>query len=493
MVDTQTGFVFNPNRWANHRGLTFRIVPRKNGQGHRVELKGSLHKFHNNGQHNADQFTLNDLLLTLDELVHAYGFNLFDSKINKVEFGVNVELPFPVSQVLDNLVSYKNQPFSRDTSSGTPYYVCNFQRYAVKIYDKGKQKGLACHMLRFEIRADKMEYFNGKGIELYTLADLLNSSNYGLLGALLVDTFKEILFDDPAINNAPLTPTNKEIYRNGRNPRYWQIPDNLTPKQANAHRQRLNRARQRYRSLYEQYGGSWQTEVAALIGETWTRLTLLSDDLRSRIDTHKTEWKFGVGCHKLTEVEPSSDEPISNRSPELTCHELTNIDPPICNKLTDLPTADLSQINPLYSELHCDSNQPANNTVEPVHLLPKPGAVVCLITGLTIESPRLRQRFVSATQLKNLHATDRPTFDRIAARFLTAKQAGATLNQQCYYMAHNIRNTYTNLFNNPLRRLKKYLRRNQRPLLFTLNKAQLTERIQAGIGYREGTRYEVEL
>ncbi|GAB4040469.1 hypothetical protein [Spirosoma jeollabukense] len=110
--------------------------------------------------------------------------------------------------------------------------------------------------------------------------------------------------------------------------------------------------------------------------------------------------------------------------------------------------------------------------MEPVHLLPKLGTVVCPITGLTIERPRPRQRFVSATQLKNLHTTDRHTFDKVAAQFLTVKLAGATLDQQCYYMEHNICNAYANQFNNPLRRLKKYLGGNQRPLLFTLSKGR---------------------
>lgn len=193
LVDGQTGAILNPTRRAFDRGLTFRLVPRRTGQGHRVEVKGSLHKYHNNGLYNADQFTANDLLLTLDQLVRHYGFDLFGSKINNVEFGVNLELPFPVSRVLKNLICYKNQPFALDHRSDTPYYVCNLQRYAVKLYDKGKQRGLTCNLLRVEVRVKKMEYFNSTSVQHDTLADLLNVANYGPLGALLVGTFNEIL------------------------------------------------------------------------------------------------------------------------------------------------------------------------------------------------------------------------------------------------------------------------------------------------------------
>jgi hypothetical protein len=185
-------------RQAADRGLRFRLVPRRNGQGHRVEVKGSLHKFYNNGEHNADQFTANDLLLTLDRLVTTYGIDPFTSKINTMEFGVNVVLAFPVAQVLQNLVSYKNKPFTRDAYSNTPYYECRLQQYTVKLYDKGKQRGLTDNLLRVEIKVAKMVYFDGTGVYLNTLADLLRVDNYGPLGVLLVHSAGLFLTTQPS-------------------------------------------------------------------------------------------------------------------------------------------------------------------------------------------------------------------------------------------------------------------------------------------------------
>ena len=59
----------------------------------------------------------------------------------------------------------------------------------------------------------------------------------------------------------------------------------------------------------------------------------------------------------------------------------------------------------------------------------------------------------------------------------------------------NIRNAYTNQFNNPLRQIKKYQRGKvrQMQLPFPVSTSQLTERIQAGIDYRKGTSYETDL
>ncbi len=358
LVDTQTGFILSPIRRTQDRGLNFQLIPRRTQPGHRVEVKGSLHKFYNNGLHNADQYTADDLLVTLKRLVTDYGFDLFGSKISNIEFGVNLELPFPTSQVFDNLICHKNQPFQVDSQSQTPYYACHWQRYSVKVYDKGKQKELGCNLLRFEIRVRKMQYFNGTGVRLRTLADLLNVANYGPLGALLIGTFNEILFDDPAINPKNMTPRERKIYQDGRNPRYWQTPDVLTPQQATAHRQRLSRDKKRYRALLAQHGGNWQGEVAALIEQTWNQLTTVDDQLLMNINQYRAIWQEQVvdhsksatlsgaarppGCHKLTD----NDLPV-NTAPDATARHSD------CHKLTAPSTPGLSQINPLYSEVHC--------------------------------------------------------------------------------------------------------------------------------------------
>ncbi|GAB2562439.1 hypothetical protein [Spirosoma areae] len=475
LVDTQTGFVISPIRRAFNRGLTFRLVPRKTGNAYRVEVKGSIHKFHNNGQHNADQFTADDLLLTLDQLVREYGFDLFNSKINKLEFGVNVELPFPVSHIVKNLICYKNQPFSLDTDSDTLYYVCNLQQYAIKIYDKGTQKGLDFDQLRFEIRADKMEYFNGKGIRLDTLADLLNVANYEPLGVLLVDTFNEILFDDPAINPDDLTPCEREIYRDGRNPRFWQRPDNLTFKQANTHRQRMSRAKRSFRALLDQRGNNWQREVSTLISQTWGRLTAVDDNLLTRIDEHRAAWQNltrpnispkqpGPTCHKLTDYVL----PVSAGKTGATCHELTN---------SSIPG--LSQINPLYSGINCDTLKPDQP--------PKPGAVVCPVTGVLIERPRPGQRFVSAAMLRQ--------DDDLLLQLQSQSRAYAKGSKEDEYSraAHNARNRDSNRRNNLRRQLIRHNKKKggQQSLFPELAVFFLTNEQRAALDYWQGTPYEV--
>ncbi len=485
LVDGQTGAILNPTRRSFDRGLTFRLIPRRTGHGYRVEVKGSLHKYHNNGQHNADQFTVNDLLLTLDQLVRQYGFDLFSSKINNVEFGVNLELPFPVSHVLKNLICYKNQPFALDHRSDTPYYVCNLQRYAVKLYDKGKQRGLTCNLLRVEVRVKKMEYFNGTGVRLITLVDLLNVANYGPLGALLVGTFNEILFDDPTIDPNALTPRQKTIYQDGRNPRFWQMPDNLTFRQANTHRQKLSRAKWRYRALLDQNGGNWQQEVAALISHTWNQLTALDNDLLSNIFSHRAVWQNMTKPDFLPNLPELIVNPANTQQVNENCHELTEsmflaeetAIGATCHELT-VPSTPLSHNNPLYSGVICDSDKPHQPTTAP-------GEAVCPVTGVPIHhiTGRGVRRFVSAAMLRN----NDDLLMRLNSQF--RQYAKGSKEDEYSRAAHKARNAHSNPRNNLRRRINRI---NQHPTLFDLSTmVRLTADQRAALDHWQGTSYEV--
>ena len=512
LVDPDSGFVLDRTRRAIDRGLTVRFIPRRTGEGHRVEVKGSLHKFYNHGQHNADQFAATDLLLTLDQLVTDYGIDPFTSTINTVEFGVNVVLPFPVAEVLQNLISYKNKPFSRDTRSKTPYHECRFQRFTVKLYDKGKQRGLAGNLLRFEIKVSKMAYFDKTGVHLNTLADLLTRANYRPLGALLMDTFDKILFDDPTINPDTLPPRERTVYQNGRNPRYWQTPDNLTPTQANTHNQRLRRTGQRFRALLDKHrrGENRPAQTAVLIAQTWKRLTNVSDHLLTRIDERRAAWqdltKSGVlpGSDQVNGVADDKRKPPKTDTPKRpdnceitainqpeTCHELTGSIIPVCGKfcgnlpgaigheLTNADTPDLSRINPLYSALQPDTeNAPTTRQPEPV---------ICPVTGVLIAAPQPGQRFVSTVVLRN----DDDLMLTLDSQY--RQYAKGSKEDEYSRAAHNVRNADSNPRNNLRRRINR-IYQNQNPTLFDLSQTvKLTDEQRTLLDHWQGTRYELPI
>jgi len=320
-IDESTGAVLNHVRRSTDNGLTFCLLPtHADPNQYRVELSGSIHRYGRDGIHNADDFTLPDLLAALNQLVTTYPINPFTSRLNNVEFGVNVVLPFPVARVLKNLVSYKNRPFVKDVCSETPYYQCQTQRYVVKLYDKGHQyRNLDpkpdANLLRVEVKVIKMEYLTRQSIHLNSLDDLLTVSNYGALGVLLVQTFTEILFNDPTISLATLTPKDREVCLNGRNPLFWSIPDDLTGREYERHRKGLQRLEKRYKMLQYRHsnGADWQSQTAALIGQTWERLIRSDNDLLTKINQHRAAWRTlqnePENCPKLTgEPEPNNSE-----------------------------------------------------------------------------------------------------------------------------------------------------------------------------------------
>ncbi|MBO0949459.1 hypothetical protein [Fibrella forsythiae] len=469
---------------ANDRGLTFALTPRQNGTGYRVEVSGSIHRYFNDGLHNADDFTARNLLAALDLLVSSYAINPISSRLNNVEFGVNIVLPFPVARVLKNLVAYKGKPFILDTRSETPYYQCQTQRYVVKLYDKGKQyrniePGLSENLLRVEVKVLKMAYLQGRGINLNTLADLLTVGNYRLFGALLVETFMEILFDEPTINPETLTAKERDIYQNGRNAKFWELSDDLTGRERAARWKPLERAEKRYRELLARHrkGIDWQSETASLITQKWEHLTAVDDRLLTTISDRLKTWN-------------NSEE--ARRSESKTCPLLTDSQP-----------GKLSTFNPLYSGLILDKPITSFRAINHGREIPDDAMQTplteprrCIVTGLNIDDQRGAKRYVSTSTVRKLYEHDRATFDALAGRYLSAKQAGANLDKQCYHIAHNIRNAYTNPRNNPVARLRKYVvvREGQTlPLFPAIDTVQPTDRQRAALDIRRGTRWEMPL
>ena len=448
-IDEQAGAVLTDRkRYATDRGMIFTLIPTKAGDRTRCELQGSLHRYGRAGLHNADQFTAADLLAALDQLVTTYGIDPFRSRLNNVEFGVNVLLPFSVSRVLDNLICYKNRPFVKEPGNGFDYYQCHTQRYVVKLYAKGQQYAEvvgaegAGNLLRVEVKVLKMEYLTRRGVHLDTLADLLNVANYGALGALLVEVFSTILFDEPTISVGHLTPKERDTYQNGRNPRFWLIPDDLQERDRPRTWKQSQRAEQRFRALLDKHraGVNWQSQTATLIGRTWERLSTTDDALLTAIDQRRSDWQMLTNVNLSLVVQPqptNSNQPAPGR-------ETVAAKPEKCPLLTgvadDCKNDALSTINPLSVVLIVDNAPPqqigtiaGRETVEDFSLQACPPALVghpqrsnqlepyppdaaaetvsqsaryCKVTGLDITHQRGGTVFVTTSSVRQWYDLD---------------------------------------------------------------------------------------
>lgn len=201
---------------AEYLGLKFTV---KNGN---TQIKGSIHKYRNNGKHNYDDFSCKDAIEVIKGLCNDFEIDPYRTEVNNLEVGVNVILPFPVKLVLDNLVTYKGDIFKEEVEEGKKYYQCKKAQFYIKIYDKSLQYNLPDNVLRFEIKVIRKQYFERYKIPIYWLSDLMKPDIYPQLAEVLTATFKDILFNDNRIDKNDLNATERVVYADGSNPNTWK-------------------------------------------------------------------------------------------------------------------------------------------------------------------------------------------------------------------------------------------------------------------------------
>ena len=493
-VDEQTGTILTDRpRRETYKGITFKLTPvRANRSKLICELKGSLHKYKNDGSHNANDFTAEELLAVLDEVVCCFGVDPYRSTLNNVEFGVNIRLTFPVAELLAALICYKGEPFVKDSANGGIYYQATLSQYAVKVYDKGRQFNLAGNLLRVEVKVFKMQYLKGRGVNLHCLADLMNVAQYPAIGNLLAETFEGILFDCPTVTRNPpdtLKAIDRQLLREGRFPGFWQVLPGLTGKDYAREQKRLKRQEQRFRELTGQYRDKLEgyAETAGLIRQKWGELTQLTPELSTRIAEVLTQWR-------QKDVEPvapanavdSETEPVRFLPPDnstLSVFYTLGL-----GEETDTPAEEGKQQIVVHTTSTDRQNlrKPEFSTVTgSVTTWKRIGQSVdyCITTGERITHQRTPHRFVSQSTV----ADRRVLFADLLKKH--KKNRRKHDHPEPYYSAHNARNDYTNPANNLRRRLMKLA---ERPGLFPLSEMfRLTPQQIALLERWRGSPYDV--
>lgn len=154
-------------------------------------LHGSLHKYANGGVHNADSFRLSDLYRVFTEFKEVYGINPNITRLQNVEFGVNIKLPYDPHRILKAIRTYKGKTFVPMGEHGIEYKT---KEYKIKIYDKGRQCGVPGfeNVLRIEVKAI-VSYLKKQGVYVPLLGDLLSITVWQQLERLLIETLESIV------------------------------------------------------------------------------------------------------------------------------------------------------------------------------------------------------------------------------------------------------------------------------------------------------------
>jgi hypothetical protein len=91
----------------------------------------------------------------------------------------------------------------------------------------------------------------------------------------------------------------------------------------------------------------------------------------------------------------------------------------------------------------------------------------CLVTGLRIDMQRKNSIYLSNAGLLWYYKNDIKTFLQLQNRFLTSDKRKLKINEQIYYIAHNIRNTKTNEYHNRNKFIERNYNVNQLQFTFT--------------------------
>jgi hypothetical protein len=208
-------------------------------------IMGSIHKFYHGT--NATDFTFNDAVRAIEHFCNVFELDPALARVENLEFGVNVRPVQNASEIIEQVICFKNTRPNRPYESRKDYYFIEFDigDYYVKVYDKGKQYN-GPNMLRFEIKAAKNRYLK-KYAGITTLKDLTSVETMRLLGVKINQVFKHVVFNDLSIELQTLTKADRKNYLLMKDPNEWA---KHKKKRTSTHRNRENR----FRTIVKQYG-----------------------------------------------------------------------------------------------------------------------------------------------------------------------------------------------------------------------------------------------
>ncbi|MCU7613899.1 hypothetical protein N0B16_05565 [Chryseobacterium sp. GMJ5] len=237
----------------------------------RIIVKGSVHKFFNRTDFNGNDFDMKNLSSALQDIETEMGLKPEHCRLENIEIGVNIQLPFDPNKILQNLLFHRSVEFNK-TISGSFYYQSAKTEYIIKIYNKTAQyekklkkiaqsvnmqneskreeinylkstieQLLKPNTLRFEIKFLKMNVPNDLGI-IY-LSDVVKPEMVEPLKNLLLREFQEVYFYDHTTDESKMKIPEIEKLKDYRNPNYWV---NLNKKDKYYHKNRFEKMTLKY-------------------------------------------------------------------------------------------------------------------------------------------------------------------------------------------------------------------------------------------------------
>lgn len=244
-ISERTGEVLDKSRTAKINNIEFKIIPSETNKGHyHCQISGSLHKFHNAGRHNANDFKFDDFIGEIHKIASKYDAKPEKTVVKSFEYGINIKLPPDLSckQVIESLVSMPTKRFSQMNMKNVKFgKMASFTDHDLKFYDKSGQLSdnelfnreikLKSNILRIEIRVNKTRFLEQKRIALkqpgnpLLLADLMQRSFAQRMGEVLTEMVSQVIYYEK-IDTHNLTRNQERKLLSLMSGNYWENLNN---------------------------------------------------------------------------------------------------------------------------------------------------------------------------------------------------------------------------------------------------------------------------
>jgi len=265
LTSASTGELLGNTLIASYKNLRFIITQSTKDEAVKYcSVRGSLHKYFNNGHHNSNDFTFSNLQTVLAELHEIFNIDPKRSILRNIEFGVNIHTPITVKEILKNLVITGNHTFGiLKIDNKNIGKKIEKHDTSIKIYNKGLQyKKQVDNLLRFEVAVKKMRYLKTYGIIM--LSDLQSTSKIEPLIDVLLKCWCDIIYYDKKVNWKHLTEFERKKLLYYATPRNW----------VDFNKKQRYRAKIHFTELMSKHSTSAsRVEIQILIAEKWKYLT----------------------------------------------------------------------------------------------------------------------------------------------------------------------------------------------------------------------------
>lgn len=224
-----------------------------------LEIRGSFHKFWNNGT-NENDFCFNKAQETINYLCAKLLLDPNLVKVCNLEFGVNVCPAFPAKEIIEQVVCYGNSRSLRpyEGKKGFHYIEYKNRESYIKLYDKGAQYNVG-NIIRFEIKAMTNRYLNFASI--HTLNDLTRIQTMQTLGMKINQVLEKLIFKDDTIDIKALSKHDRNNYLLMKDPNEWAL---CKGNKSSTHRNR----EKRFTEIVHKYGKrNFQKHISKLVSE----------------------------------------------------------------------------------------------------------------------------------------------------------------------------------------------------------------------------------